>query len=255
MGSMIHSIFFSEGRVDAYLIECEGRYGFVDSGFRSNGLNCVKKLKKLGVSKLDWYIGTHAHKNHIGGAGAIIKTFNPDVVIIPHDRVRQRIIKFSLKGTERKAAEAAHYRIVVPGDEFTLGSAIFKVVGPLKIRNASPGLLAENYNSLIIKAIDKSGKFMLLTGDTSDAILNTVQDRFKGTDKAINSCELLKNPHHNGRLPSSTLKMLSPKMVVVCNSSLPSKAYQKLIRSIGAKLFTAAYRSRGGNGNVPLSVG
>jgi len=251
---MIRTTFFSQGRVDAYLICCDGEYGWVDSGTRGNGLKCVDLLNKLQVKKLRWVIGTHAHKDHIGGLAAVIKAFNPDEVIIPHDRVRQQVIKFAAKGSERAAAEAAHYRIVKPGDEFTLGSAIFKVVGPFTIRKIAPGLLSENYNSLIIKAIDKSGKFALLTGDTSAAILNAVQDRFKGTDKAINGCEVLKNPHHNGRLPASVLKMLDPKVVVVCNSSPPATAYQRLIHSIGAALYTAAPKSRGGNGNFPISI-
>ena len=251
---MIRSIFFSQGRVDAYLICCDGEYGWVDCGFRSNGLKCVELMKRMGITKLAWAIGTHAHKNHIGGLGAIIKAFNPDVVIIPHDRVRQRVIKFAAKGHERRAAEAAFYRIVKPGDEFYLGSAVFKVVGPLKVRKVSPGLLGENLNSLIIKAIDKSGKFMVLTGDTSASILSAVIARYKGTDKALNGCEVLKNPHHNGRLPLSILKVLKPQVVVVCNSSPPSSAYRKTIRSIGAVLYTAASRSRGGNGNATIMI-
>jgi adenylate kinase len=95
---------------------------------------------------------------------------------------------------------------------------------------------------------------MVLTGDTSASILSAAIARYKGTDKALDGCELLKNPHHNGRLPSSVLKALKPKVVVVCNSSPPSSAYRKLIRSIGAALFTAAWKSKGGNGNVTLTV-
>lgn len=251
---MIRTVFFSQGRVDAYLIGCDGEYGWVDSGFRANGLKCVQLMKLMGIKKLKWVIGTHAHKDHVGGLAAIIKAFNPDTVIIPHDRVRQQVIKFAAKGAERDAAEAAFYRIVKPGDGFELGSAIFKVVGPLSIRKIAPGLLSENLNSLIIKATDKDGKFMLLTGDTSAAILSAVQERYKGTDKAIDGCEVLKNPHHNGRLPESVLKMLDPKVVVVCNSSPPALAYQRLIHSIGAALYTAAPKSRGGNGNFPISI-
>ena len=89
---------------DAILLECDGKFGMVDSGedndypdgsdsryparpvVKGNGYEdrVIAYLNKLGVNKdnFEFYIGTHPHSDHIGSADEIIRAFHPKRVYI-----------------------------------------------------------------------------------------------------------------------------------------------------------------------------
>lgn len=102
----IHFINIS-GNNDAILLECNGAFGMVDSGednlypdgsnprypWRSGIIkgagqetkvvNYVKKIMDAaGAKRLEFYIGTHPHSDHIGSAWKIIQTFQPKRVYL-----------------------------------------------------------------------------------------------------------------------------------------------------------------------------
>ena len=84
------------GSTDAILLESDGHYGMVDSGEDwdypngedpkyplRDGISknvgyeqqVIHYLEKMGVQKLDFYIGTHAHSDHIGSGDEILDHF------------------------------------------------------------------------------------------------------------------------------------------------------------------------------------
>ena len=89
---------------DAILLECDGKFGMVDSGedndypdgsdsryparpvIKGNGYEdrVIAYLNKLGVNQdnFEFYIGTHPHSDHIGSADEIIRAFHPKRVYI-----------------------------------------------------------------------------------------------------------------------------------------------------------------------------
>lgn len=90
---------------NSILLECNGHFGMVDSGEDSdypdgsdaryparsgiskvNGYEdtVIEYMKSAGVTEdnFDFYIGTHAHSDHIGSADEIIRTFKPDRVYL-----------------------------------------------------------------------------------------------------------------------------------------------------------------------------
>lgn len=92
-----------DDNTDAILIECNGKYGMVDSGEDSDypngndsgypkrsGINrghghekeVISYLHSLGVdsSNFEFYIGTHPHSDHIGSADEVIREFHPKKV-------------------------------------------------------------------------------------------------------------------------------------------------------------------------------
>lgn len=240
--------FLAQGRVDAILLLYNGEAIFIDSGFRSNGLNCIAYMKKLGITKLHFYIGSHSHRNHIGGAAPIIKEFKPDMIYIPHVGVKNAIIKYAKKGTERTATESANYIILRPDDSFDWQDLKFNCLGPFKIRKCPGSALAENYNSLILRVDRGTRRMLLLTGDTSGTILSQIAKKIKH----LLNAEVLKQPHHNSTLNSSVLSLISPDIVVVCNPSPPAKSYINRIKSLKSRLFVAGSK-KNSNGNVILT--
>jgi beta-lactamase superfamily II metal-dependent hydrolase len=130
------------------------------------------------------------------------------------------------------------YDVLTLGRYLEIGELCFLCIGPQKLRNCSAGVLAENYNSLILRLTDgRGGGSVLLTGDTSASIL--------GNCPGIEGTAVLKNPHHNGRLPVKLLRRIKPQTVVVCNGKPPAKAYIRNIHSVSANLFTAGARGDG----------
>ena len=242
-GFQIH--FLNQGRVDAILIVSNGEAMFIDSGFRVNGLNSIKYMKRLGITKLRYYIGTHAHKDHIGGAAPIIRQMQPEEVFIPHSGVKSAIASYASGSTERKAVASTRFTVLRRGNSFQWNDLTLTCLGPLKIKKCSRGSLSENHNSMILRIDRGSRQMVLLTGDTSAVILDGIERRRPGSIRA----EILKNPHHNGAQPASTLRKIAPKIVAICNSRPASSEYRKRIRMIGAQYFTACSR---GSGNFVL---
>ncbi len=238
--------FLDQGRVDAILIERDDEAMFIDSGYRKNGLACIKYMKTHNITKLRFYIAGHAHRNHIGGAAPIITQLNPDEILMPHDRVRERIIRYASGSKEKSAVKSAKYRILTPKSEpIQFGNLTITCIGPLKVKKYLPWITAENYNSLILRIDDGERHMVLLTGDTNDRTLAAIEKASPGALKA----EVFKNPHHDSSHSLSILKKIAPKIVAFCSAKLASKTYRARIRKIGADYFTACKK---GSGNFML---
>lgn len=230
--------FLPYGRVDAILIGDGRKWVFVDGGFRRDGERAVKYMRGLGIEKLDAYICTHRHRNHVGAAPVIIRDMKPGIVYTRDGRMKERIIKLASGSVEKAAAQSVRYDVLALGRYLEIGEMCFLCIGPQKLRNCSAGVLAENYNSLILRLTHwRGGGSVLLTGDTSASIL--------GKCPGIEGTAVLKNPHHNGRLPVKLLRRIKPKTVVVCNGKPPAKTYSRTIHSVSANLFTAGARGDG----------
>ena len=103
-GSKIHFLTLQDN-TDAILLECNGKFGMVDSGedsdypsgkdsrypFREGTVKrkgfegeVVSYMHSVGVTKnnFEFYIGTHPHSDHIGTADEVINEFHPKRVYI-----------------------------------------------------------------------------------------------------------------------------------------------------------------------------
>ena len=238
--------FLSQGRVDAILLRCGNAWAFIDSGFRINGVRSVSFMKKLGIEKLTYYIGSHGHENHIGGAGPIIAAFNPDRVYINRSATRSAIINFAQPGNERKAAMRASYKIMKRGSVIPFGPGAITCVGPLTMSNCSSGATSENANSLIFR-VDYQGHSILFTGDSNTGVLNKIYQR----DPSALAAEVFKNPHHHATMPQSILRRVKPAFVIVCSNQNASSTYRKRAQAMGITLLSNAKKL---NRNIHLRL-
>jgi beta-lactamase superfamily II metal-dependent hydrolase len=70
------------GQGDAILIlSPEGKTVLIDAGDEKNGKRIVEALKANGVQQIDYFIATHTHPDHIGGASEVFANFKVATVL------------------------------------------------------------------------------------------------------------------------------------------------------------------------------
>ncbi len=240
--------FMDIDRNDGILIECDGEAAFIDSGTHDYGVKAVGYMKSAGVEKLTYYIGTHAHRDHVGGGAPILLAMEPEAVLVPHAGVRRQIKKRAIGEKEKAAANAAVYTIVSPGDEVALGGARLLVLGPLVITEGNNSSDLENENSLVLRLTLGNVRF-LLTADSMATSLRAIEEASPGALR----CDVLKNPHHNSRMEDDLFSACSPRYVIFSTSDKyqPPEAALEAARAMGA---TPLITSGSQNGTVVFTT-
>ncbi len=238
--------YFSLERVDGILIRCDGATCFIDVGYHRDARKVLPYLKALGVEKLDCYIGTHAHADHIEGAPEIIYALRPDVVYVSHKQTWNAIVSYCSRENRSVVKDTPH-KVLKHGQSFMLGGAQMLCLGPISLRSCNPGDNEENANSLICKLVYGARSF-LFAGDCYDYNLEAVAKKYPG----YLDSDVFQNPHHNGSHSDYVLDLVSPKAVVFStdNTSLPRNDYLSRIREHKSVYFiTGSYN----DGNVLIT--
>ncbi len=237
--------FMNIGRNDGILIHCGGEWAFIDSGMHQQGVKAVKYMRAQGVDKLKYYIGTHAHKDHVGGGTYILAQIPVDEVIVPHGGVTRKIKAYAENAEEKKAVKSARYRVVKRGEKFYIGGAECLVLGPVKIRKCDPGSCEENGNSLVLRVTYGSNTF-LLTGDASGTEITEIQKASPGCLRA----QVYKNAHHYG-MQKYAAKLCQPQITVfsTSNKCQPSAEFINYLKKLGSRIYIT---SSNRNGHVKI---
>ncbi len=241
-------VFMDIDTNDAIILRSGDEYAFIDSGSHPFGEKAAAFMEELGITHLKYYIGTHGHLDHIGGACVILSRFDVDMVIVPHERVIRAIQGSVWTEEERAAAAEASYCVLPAGGRIYLGSVPFDCIGPVTIKSVKTTDTKENDNSLVLRALVGS-KSVLLTGDATVNEFNAIMRAYPDSIKS----DVLKNTHHAGELSDQQIKAIAPEIVVFSTSSLrlPSNRYRQLFEKLGSEIYITAERV---NGNVTLSI-
>ncbi|MBQ4227543.1 MAG: Ig-like domain-containing protein [Clostridia bacterium] len=239
-------VFMDIDTNDAIILRSGDEYAFIDSGSHPYGEKAAAFMEEMGITHLKYYIGTHGHLDHIGGACVILSRFDVDMVIVPHERVIRAIQGSVWTEEERAAAAAASYCVLPAGGRIYLGSVPFDCIGPITVKSVRTTDTKENDNSLVLRALVGS-KTILLTGDATVNEFNAIMRAYPDSIQ----CDVFKNTHHAGELSDQQIKAIAPKIVVFSTSSLrlPSNRYRQLFEKLGSEIYITAERI---NGNVTL---
>ena len=229
---------------DGILLRCGDEYAFIDSGNHIFGEQALEYLNSRGITHLKYYIGTHAHLDHVGGAVVLLNNLDVDMVIIPHSRVRSQMLSCGWTQDETNAAYTATYCVVKPGQCFYLGDALFTCLGPISYIPIDVTNVGENANSLILR-VDIGEKSMLLTGDATGNEMRQVIAAYPDETQT----DVFKNPHHSAILYDDVVAHLGAEIVVFSTNSLhlPTPEYRKKFGD--AKIYVTAPRV---NSNVSI---
>lgn len=69
---------------DIIILESNGHFALIDAGYWWNYNNISTYLTGLGVKKLDFYLITHLHPDHLGAYNKIIPNYKPEKLYIKH---------------------------------------------------------------------------------------------------------------------------------------------------------------------------
>jgi len=197
--------FLDVGQGDSILIQFpNGRSMLVDAGKNSSAAAIIDYLKKNGINKLDYLVGTHPHEDHIGSLDAVIEHFRIGEVLLPRVTTNTRTFRDVLAAIKSKCLKITAAKAgvnILEADNLSV-----KILAP----NKSTYEDLNNY-SAVIKIKYKEAAF-LLTGDAEK-----LSEKEILAGKADLKADVLKVGHHGSRSSTSPafLKAVKPRYAVI----------------------------------------
>ena len=177
----------------------EGINMLIDAGTNSSGQTVVKDLEDLGVTKIDYLIGTHPHEDHIGGMDDIIKNFDIGIIYMPKIQTNTKTFEDVLDAVSEKGLKITSPK---KGDEFEVGGARCEIMTD-GIEDTSN----LNLSSIVIRMTYGTQSFLFM-GDAEKENEETRQ---------WPQTTVLKVGHHGSSTSSSTqfLNEVQPQISVI----------------------------------------
>lgn len=199
--------FIDVGQGDCELIIADdGTTMLIDAGEAEYGETVVAYLNELGITKLDYVVGTHPHSDHIGGLrkvissdieiGEVILPELPDEYVPTTNSYEKLLDAIEEKGCPLYAAEST---IIAFGS------------GTLTI--TVPDYSSDNLNNYsVVIRFDCNGSSFLFTGDIEKVIETQLVESGVNLD-----VDVLKVPHHGSSTSSSYtfLDAVTPEYCVI----------------------------------------
>ncbi len=184
IGSGLTVHFIDVGQGDSILLTCGKQTMLVDAGSETAGDDVVDYLRAQGVTKIDYLVSTHPHRDHCGGLAEVVQNYPVKVAYSPvTESENEYFSAFSA------AASKAKLDITVPAadDTFSIGDATVTVLGP---RGDYESLDNVNNMSLVLR-VEYGATAFLLTGDMEYDEEKSLLDAGCDLD-----CTVLKAGHH-----------------------------------------------------------
>jgi competence protein ComEC len=216
--SLLYVYFLDVGQGDCIFVQNENETMLIDAGNNPDGKYVSKYLRKeLGIKKIDYLIGTHAHEDHIGGTDIIIQDFDIGTFYMPNKTSENKCYTDVIKYAKEKQIDIVSPNI---GTRFNVGNATCEIM----TKNDD----AEDYNetSIVIEMNFGRQKF-LFTGD-----METENEESRKWD----DIDVLKVAHHGSTYSTSSkfLNEIRPEIAVIMCSKNNDYYYphEKLIERL-----------------------
>lgn len=196
---------FDVGQGDSCLFRfADGSTMLVDCGTPRSGKSLVKKLRRLGVERIDILVATHPHSDHIGGITRVIDAFEIGKVWdsgYEHGSPQQISM---LKAIKQKGIRFGRPKA---GHREEIGGAAVEVLAPAKVLSNTHS--DPNNNSIILR---------VTYGDMSFLMMADAESEERATIKTFPKSVVLKLAHHgssNGT-DKKLMKQVSPEVAILC---------------------------------------
>ena len=196
----LHIYYFDVGQADCILIQNKTNNMVIDAGNNADGPKLVKALKSLGIEKIDYLVGTHAHEDHIGGMDDLIRNFEIKTFYMPEVITTTKTFEDVLDALEEKQVAFDTPEI---DKTFYLGDAL---VDTLYVGTDETDL---NNTSIVLKVTYGRNAFLFM-GDAEAKVERQI------LDKDISS-DILKLGHHGSSYSTTKdfLKEVNPTYAII----------------------------------------
>ena len=218
--------YIDVGQADSILIRNQDKVMLIDAGTNEAGETVVNYLENLGITKIDYLIGTHPHEDHIGGLDDVINKFDIGQIYMPKIETTTKTFEDVLEAIENK-----NLTVTAPnkGDEIVLGQATGEFM-------TEPILDKDNLNvSSLVFRLEFGNNSFLFMGDAEEENEKTIS--WPRTD-------VLKVGHHGSSTSSSEefLKQVQPQYAIIMvgedNSyGLPTQETIDKLNTIGSTIY------------------
>jgi competence protein ComEC len=198
--------YIDVGQADSILVELPNDQNMIiDAGNNPDGKLVVDYIKKQGIKRLDYVVGTHPHEDHIGGLDDVIKSFDVGKVYLPKKTSTTKTYRDVLAAIKSKGLTVTEGKagVLVVNDK--QDELKVNMVGPVKEYNET------NDNSIVAKIAFKKKSF-LFTGDAEQEAENDILNAGYNV-----STDVLKVGHHGSRSSTSQkwLDAVNPSIAVI----------------------------------------
>ena len=205
--------FMDVGHGDATLITCGQHAMLVDCGKNIKGRMVSDYVREQGIERLDYLILTHPDNDHIGGAPVILEDFRIENILVSSYAKASSEYELLKSTLEQNNLET---RVPVPGEEYTLGEAVFTILGPVEV-------FEDSNNSSIVFRLDFGERSFLFAGDqekkAEKALLNQMTANAETGELIYKNlqADVLKVGHHgkNDACGKKFLAAVDPEYAVI----------------------------------------
>lgn len=227
-GLKVH--FIDVGQADAALLISGDSAMLIDGGNVGDSSRIYSYLDRLGISHLDYIVGTHAHEDHMGGLSGALQKASVGVIYAPKT---ENDAKFYQSFKSKVASAGKSITHPDSGTSFNLGSCSVELYCPTYENEDDL-----NNTSIITKVVCGDTSF-LFTGDAEYSEEHDILSQ--GYDL---SATVLKAGHHGSDTSSSYqfLREVMPEYVVISvgkgnQYGHPDEDALSRFRDAGAKVY------------------
>lgn len=197
-GSELQIYYFDVGQADSIFVYNEDATMLIDAGNNSDGKLICDYLQSLGISKIDYLVGTHPHEDHIGGLDDVINSFEIGTIYMPKKSATTDTFEDVISAIDNNDLKVKSPKV---GTIFNVGSAECEVMAVDD--NAKDANLA----SICIEMTFGNQKY-LFTGD-----MENENEKYR----SWNDVDVLKVAHHGSNSSSSKafLKQVNPEVAII----------------------------------------
>ncbi|MBQ6932487.1 MAG: MBL fold metallo-hydrolase [Clostridia bacterium] len=198
--------FIDVGQGDCTLIKTPDGNMLIDAGENGYETTVLDYLEAQGVDSLKYFVATHPHSDHIGGAAEVLEAVSVENVIMPKlskdntpaTATYEKMLT-AIKNSSAKVISAK------PGSEYSFGGAEFTVLAPFE--------QDENLNNMsVVLKLSYKGYSFMLSGDAEKEVENRILKA--GYDI---SADVYKGAHHGSSTSNSKkfVKAINPTYAVL----------------------------------------
>ncbi|MGN1346126.1 MAG: ComEC/Rec2 family competence protein [Eubacteriales bacterium] len=230
--------FVDVGQGDCTLITYNGDAVLIDAGPVSSGETAAAYVKNC-VDAIDYFIITHPHEDHMGGAAAILESIEVENVIMPEVEVSTRFYENAMNQIAEKNVNVIYSEPLAVYDTGSIKITILDSLLPD----------TDNLNNVSIMArIDVGSTSIMTTGDAEIEEENVLLQNYVQLSgpyaRSLLDCDLLKVGHHGSTTSTSSefLTAVSPSVCVIsCGAGNsyghPHKETVDLLTEYGAQIY------------------